>query len=580
MTQNKKHMKKIQLLIMLLPALLSSCDLTLLPEDKISPEIFFSAGQELELWTNQFYTVLDGADAAAGQSADDNVSRSMGAVISGTRSAADESGWTWTRLRAINYCLQNINNCKDEAAKNQYTGVCYFFRAYFYFQKVQRYGNVPWYDQVLKSSDDALLYKARDDRGFVMDKVMEDLDNAINGLLPSTKDIARVTRWTALALKSRAALYEGTFRKYHGLPDADKYLTLAAKAAADFIDNSGYTLYDSGTEPYRDLFCSNDAKSTEVILARLYNFTDLNIAHSVQFNITNNQQGFTRRYMNHYLMKDGTRFTDRSGYETMSYLDETADRDPRMAQTVLCPGYIRKGDMEVSPNTLLAMTGYQPVKFVADASQGGASKGYVDWPLFRAAEVYLNYAEAKAELGTVAQEDIDKSVNKIRKRAKMPDLNLEAANANIDPFLLACYPNSNKSNEANRGVILEIRRERTVEMVMEGQRQWDMFRWHEGAQMVNKPNKYSGCYIPAPGLYDMTGDGNPDVEIYETGATSALPVKKKIGSDIFLSNGTGGYITAWSSVEYTWNETRDYLWPLPSSEIILSGNILTQNPEW
>jgi hypothetical protein len=577
-------MKRIQIQIasILLTALLSSCDLTLLPEDKVSPKIFFSSAQELELWTNQFYTILDGADAAAGQCGDDMASRSMGAVISGTRSAADESGWTWTRLRTINYCLQNIDNCKDNAAKTKYTAICYFFRAYFYFQKVQRYGDVPWYDQVLKSEDDELLYKVRDDRGFVMDKVMEDLDNAIAlfSSLPAEKSISRVTKWTALAFKSRAALYEGTFRKYHGLPDADKYLTQAASAAADFIDNSGYTLYTTGTESYRDLFCSNDAKSAEVVLARLYNFTDLNIAHSVQFNISNNQQGFTRRYMNHYLMKDGTRFTDKSGYQTMTFLEETADRDPRMAQTVLCPGYIQKGSTEVSPNTLLAMTGYQPVKFVTDASQGGSSKGYVDWPLFRAAEVYLNYAEAKAELGEITPGDIEKSVNKIRRRAQMPNLDLAAANANIDPFLLACYPNINKSNEANRGLILEIRRERTIEMAMEGQRQWDMFRWREGAQTVNTTNRYFGCYIPGPGLYDMSGDGQADVEIYVSTPSSNLPVKKKIDSDIFLSNGTSGYITAWSRVEYTWDEERDYLWPLPSSEIILSKNILTQNPKW
>jgi hypothetical protein len=573
-------MKKFHIsFVILFSVLLSSCDLTLLPEDKISPKIFFGTSQELELWSNQFYTILDNANDAASQSGDDHVSRSMGAVISGTRSAADESGWTWTRLRAINYLLQNINNCKDEAARKQYTGVCRFFRAYFYFQKVQRYGDVPWYDQVLNSVDDELLYKARDSRDFVMDKVINDLDSAIV-LLTSTKSVSKITKWSALALKSRAALYEGSFRKYHGLPAADKYLTLAANAAADFIDNSGYILYDTGAEPYRDLFCSNDAKSVEVILARLYNFTDLYIAHRIQFNISNNQQGFTRRYMNHYLMKDGTRFTEKTGYQTMTYLEETADRDPRMAQTVLCPGYIQKGDAQISPNTLLAMTGYQPVKFVADASQGGSDKGYVDWPLFRTAEVYLNYAEAKAELGVITQEDINKSVNKIRKRAKMPDLNLETSNANIDPFLSACYPNTDKSNAANRGVILEIRRERTVEMTMEGRRQWDMFRWHEGAQLVNKTNKYFGCYIPGPGQYDVTGDGEPDIEIYETAPASNLPVKKKINSDIFLSNGKSGYITAWSSVEYTWNEKRDYLWPLPSSEIILSNNILTQNPEW
>ena len=67
-------------------------------------------------------------------------------------------------------------------------------------------------------------------------------------MLPRDKDVARVTRWAALAFKSRAALYEGTWRKYRGLPDADKYLQQAADAAATFIAESGYSLYKEGTE--------------------------------------------------------------------------------------------------------------------------------------------------------------------------------------------------------------------------------------------------------------------------------------------------------------------------------------------
>lgn len=145
-----------------------------------------------------------------------------------------------------------------------------------------------------------MLKKPREDRGIIMDHVMSDLDDAID-MLPRDKDVARVTRWAALAFKSRAALYEGTWRKYRGLPDADKYLQQAADAAATFIAESGYSLYKEGTEPYRDLFCSDDAKQSEVILARLYNFEGLNLAHSVQFNIRNAATGFTRRFMNHYL---------------------------------------------------------------------------------------------------------------------------------------------------------------------------------------------------------------------------------------------------------------------------------------
>jgi hypothetical protein len=115
---------------------------------------------------------------------------------------------------------------------------------------------------------------------------------------------------------------------------------------------------------------------------------------------------------------------------------------------------------------------------------------------------------------------------------------------------------------------------------MEGFRQWDMLRWKEGAQMVNTVAPYYGCYIPGPGLYDMDGDGKDDLEIYTGSATSKLSTKKKIGSDIILSNGESGYITAWSTVSYTWNEDRDYLWPIPADERVLTGGILTQNPGW
>ena len=79
--------------------------------------------------------------------------------------------------------------------------------------------------------------------------------------------------------------------------------------------------------------------------------------------------------MNHYLMADGSRFTEKEGHETMSYTEETAGRDPRMAQTVLCPGYIAKGEESVTANDMTAMTGYEPIKFVSTAAHSGASKG-------------------------------------------------------------------------------------------------------------------------------------------------------------------------------------------------------------
>lgn len=563
-------------------ALFNSCDLTLLPENAVTPENYFQNKSDLELWTNQFYTLLDEPDASAGTNADDMIDKGMGQVIEGTRSAASETGWSWTKLRHINYFLQHSSNCDDETARNQYNGVAQFFRAYFYFVKVRRYGDVPWYDQVLGSEDQELLVKARDSREFVMNQVLKDFQDAATSLPTKSTETrnTRVTKWAALAFASQAALYEGTYRKYHGLDNYEKYLEIAASTARQFIDESGFSLYKEGTEPYRDMFCADNAKTTEVVLARAYNFEGLQLSHSVQFSIANLQMGFTRRFMNHYLMADGTRFTDKQGYETMFYTDEVKNRDPRLQQTVLCPNYIQKGETTVTANDLTAYCGYRPIKFVGTKDHDGAAKSTSDWPLMRAAEVYLNYAEAKAELGTLKQEDLDISINKIRERAKMPDLNLTDANSNPDPYLAACYPNVEQGT--NKGVILEIRRERTIELVMEGLRQWDLFRWKEGKQMFNHYVPYYGIYVPGVGTYDMDGDGKPDLEIYETTATSQCDNKKKLDKDIYLSNGTSGYIIGFPKVTYgkDWKEERDYLWPIPADQRVLTQGILTQNLGW
>src|SRR5690606_13779630 len=123
-------------------------------------------------------------------------------------------------------------------------------------------------------------------------------------------------------------------------------------------------------------------------------------------------------------------------------------------------------------------TGYQPIKFVGDVAYDGANKSFSDWPLFRTAEVYLNFDEAKAELGTIRQADLDISINRLREWAKMPPVSLIDANNNPDQLLDSYYPNVTKGPQT--GVLLEIRRERTIELVMEGFRQWDLIRWKEG----------------------------------------------------------------------------------------------------
>lgn len=570
-------MKNIYIIFGLIAALLLvSCDLDRIPEDTMSPSTFFSSESELELWTNYFYNQFDSPESITGINADDNIDNSLGALMMGQRSPFDEGGWSWSMLRSINYYLQNSSNCEDEQARNKYDGVAYFFRAYFYFNKVQRYGDVPWYNQVLTSADAELLFQPRDDRELVMDSVMSDLDKAI-AMLPADKSSERVTKWTALAFKSRAALYEGTYRKYHGLGNADKFLNHAASAGSEFIQSNQYSLYTQGDEPYRDLFNDSQKKrnvSSEVVLWKIHS-TAANLMNGIQFNISNSRQAFTRRFVNHYLMADGSRYTDQEGWETKLFKDEVANRDPRLAQTILTPGYIQTGQSIPTVNLMNSHTGYQPIKFVAEADYDGANKGITNYALFRSAEVFLNYAEAKAELGTLTQNDLDISVNKLRSRADMPALILTAANSNIDPLMSEYYPNVTKGT--NTGVILEIRRERTIELAMEGFRQWDLLRWKEGAAFAAD---FEGIYFPAPGEYDMDGDGTADLLIYEGSANSFVGKRLKLNDDIYLSNGTSGYVIALTEQKMEWDEIRDYLWPIPASERVLTGGKLTQNPGW
>ena len=157
----------------------------------------------------------------------------------------------------------------------------------------------------------------------------------------------------------------------------------------------------------------------------------------------------------------------------------------------------------------------------------------------------------------------------------MPHLNMAVSNSNPDNLLLQYYPNVTRS--ANTGVILEIRRERTVELALEGFRLWDIFRWKEGQQLTKE---FEGCYFPGPGEYDMNGDGKADVLLYTTTKGNFKGAAFKIGKDIMLTNNTSGNIHALSNIAITWEENRDYLWPIPASERVLTGGMLTQNPGW
>lgn len=552
------------------------------PKDRLSPDTYFKTETDCELWTNNYYTVFPSAEGIYSEPYDVIVRDVLADEISGVRKPMPTDGnWNWEKLREMNFFLSRASQVEDESVRLEYEGLTRFFRAYFYFEKVKRYGDVPWVDRPL-GSDEEELYKGRDSRESVMEKVMEDVDFAIANL-PEVQNVYRVTRWTARALKSRIALFEGTFRKYHGLDGYEEFLQACVNASEPFLTGP-YSIYTSGSTPYQDLFTSQNAIETEIILARAYTSAISGMTHDVNGHLTGatmGRPGMTRNVVNMYLMRDGSRYTDQEHYDTKTFVEECKNRDLRMAQTLRTPGYKRiGGSKELAPDLSRSTTGYQLIKYLTEEKYDANKASTNDMPLFRLAEVLLNYAEAKAELGTLKQADLDNTIRPLRVRAGLPDLDMEEANANPDPYLSS--PETGYANVTgdNKGVILEIRRERTLETPMEGLRYWDIMRWKEGKRF-EKP--IEGLYFPGTGEYDLDGNGSVDVCIYDTEkapGNSADVLYLKLGSDIVLSEGTSGNVLAHSTQQRVWNEERDYLYPIPTDDRVLTQGAISQNPGW
>ena len=552
------------------------------PKDRLSPDTYFKTETDCELWTNNYYTVFPSAEGIYSEPYDVIVRDVLADEISGVRKPMPTDGnWNWEKLREMNFFLSRASQVEDESVRLEYEGLTRFFRAYFYFEKVKRYGDVPWVDRPL-GSDEEELYKGRDSRESVMEKVMEDVDFAIANL-PEVQNVYRVTRWTARALKSRIALFEGTFRKYHGLDGYEEFLQECVNASEPFLTGP-YSIYTSGSTPYQDLFTSQDAIETEIILARAYTSAISGMTHDVNGHLTGatmGRPGMTRNVVNMYLMRDGSRYTDQENYAIKTFVEECKNRDLRMAQTLRTPGYKRiGGSKELAPDLSRSTTGYQLIKYLTEEKYDANKASTNDMPLFRLAEVLLNYAEAKAELGTLKQADLDNTIRPLRVRAGLPDLDMEEANANPDPYLSS--PETGYANVTgdNKGVILEIRRERTLETPMEGLRYWDIMRWKEGKRF-EKP--IEGLYFPGTGEYDLDGNGSVDVCIYDTEkapGNSADVLYLKLGTDIVLSKGTSGNVLAHSTQQRIWNEERDYLYPIPTDDRVLTQGAISQNPGW
>lgn len=586
-------MRNILGLISICAIALSSCELSELPKATATEEDIFETESGLKTYSYSFYdNITSGSDAYKGDAMSDYgaVNNLNDFLRDGAYSAEVSSGWSWSALRNINhFILKTEASPLSETVRNNYIGIARFFRAWFYYDKVVRFGDVPWLDRPLAVNDKEELYGTRDSRTLVMDKIMEDLDFAYQNIQAASSDGTTITKWTALGLKSRIALFEGTYRKYHtslGLQNtAGVFLNHAIQASEELMTKGPHSLHTAGGTnlSQRQLFISDAPVKTEVMLAVAFS-TNLAILNDANWWWTSATYGprfsLVRPFINTILNIDGTPYTDRANYEKEEFFDECQARDTRLSQLIRTPGYKRNGAAAPPNFASFTYTGYQPIKYTLDDSyydNGRSNTNAV--PLMRYAEILLNYAEAKAELGTLNVADWKKTIGALRSRSGVTG-GLDQLPTKVDVYLKNTF-----FPEINDPILLEVRRERQVELALEGFRFNDLKRWKRGELMAELP--WEGIYVPELNkLIDLDRNGTNDVIFYD-GAQSAPTVPAGVAR-VAIGGKNNNYQTITSSRHLEWfkSQTRtwytdgkQYLFPIPASSIVLNPK-LEQNKGW
>lgn len=584
--------KKNKILIVIsVLLLLSACKKNFLdrtPESNISNAEFWKTSNDLRLYANNWYSNylpaltdwaiigIYGLDADNGS---DNMQHlQYNAGLNGEVTVPASGGeWDWSMLRNVNYFLVNYNKSTDPAAiVNPYVGEALFFRSLFYYNMVRKFGDLPWIDKPLDPNDENLT-APRLSRNVIVTNILNDLNTAINYLPSKSKATpSRINKQIAQLLASRIALFEGTWEKYHkgtvfGVTGADgtEFLQKAASISNDLIANpDGYAIENfSPTDnmAYWNLFNRvSYTSSTEVMFWRQYDLSKGIGHHWANYTNGGASRGLTKDLVDAYLCKDGKPISLSPLYQgDNTLLNVVANRDPRLNQTM----YVNDGNHILNNNrgagladlifqapTLvgstesLCSTGYQTYKgHIPDANQR-VSLSTTGLIYFRFAEALLINAESKAELGTLTQADIDKTVNPLRRRVGMPDMVI--ANLNADP--LAEFPSLST-------LINEVRRERRVEFACEGYRRDDLQRW------AAMDEKIVGKRLKGAKLAQWVGLFTPsDLSKYPVDANGYIDYSSTAPA---LANG------------YKFRVDRDYLLPIPQNQLLLNKNI-KQNPGW
>ncbi|GGF18115.1 RagB/SusD family nutrient uptake outer membrane protein [Echinicola rosea] len=539
----KYNIKNIAAILLVLLVGITSCDVDRLPETQLSDPAFWRNENDLKLASNYLYTYLPSIPVTSDVWSDDAFGTSANSISDGTRIAPATDGNynnAYSLIRAANNIIEKapraIENGVDPQVVDRYLAEAKFFRAWAYFRLVKRYGDVPLILTTL-SEDAEELYAPAALRAEVLEVVYDDLDEGAQ-YLPAPSELAsgdygRLTNTAALAFKSRVALFEGTRAKYHGYGDPEFHLTLAKEAAEACMNAGEHALLNV----YFDIFQyeGEGPGNKENILVKQYgvNVSESIVSHTTQRTLETGAANPTKALADAYLMEDGLP-TDKSPlYATPeSILEVFENRDPRMLDTFFKEGdeYIGTQPVFNVPNLSFQRTGFANRRY-ANLTDWQNSRSYIDYTIIRYAEVLLNYAEATYELnGNITDEELNSSINLLRQRAGVAQISNSFVNAN------------------GLDMLEEIRRERRVELALEGFRYWDLIRWKTAEDIL--PRTVLGNYY-----FD------------------------EYGTDVTPNVNEDNIIVLQEAENRSFDPDRDYLWPLPINELGLNP-ALEQNPNW
>ena len=469
----------------------------------------------------------------------------------------------FTEIRRCNYIIEGMAmSSLDDAVKKNYEAIARLNRAWQYFNLVRQYGDVQWYDKVILDPNDEAVNQPRTDRDLVIDNVVADLDYAISNLT-TTKAGNAWSKHMALAMKSDVCLFEGSYCKYRTQADngkaadparAEKYFKLCVEASEQLMA-AGYSLTKNYGEVYNSVDLSNNS---EVIFWRNYHKDVL--GHSTVDYTTGStaQKGITKDAVDAFLFRDGKPLaTTTLDKDDKAYLNKDGDyslvkmlstRDKRLSVLIDSVasfkghGWVRGGKTqktaEMTSSTAYTIHKYDNFAMGADNPilyRNGIGSGYTDAPIYWISVIYLNYAEAKAELGTLTQTDLDNTINKLLARADVPAMDL---NPQADPA----------NNHGVSNLLWEIRRCRRCELMTDNwYRYWDLVRWHQLDKLDSGkyPNINRGANLSNVADCQVTLDGG---YVVATGKTRSFDKKY-------------------------------YFWPIPQNQCSLSSATV-QNDGW